>query len=102
MFDTLKNLELLQNKLKKKHQNQITGRNLLETEIEHMKILIRVGYVNQLQSQKHIHENEFFISHTSGGSYESYKFPNFYKKLQEENLFDEFKFRLEEKLLTDV
>ena len=102
MFDTLHNLELLQNKLKKKHQNQITGRNLFETKIEHMKILIRVGYVNSLQSQKHIHENEFYIWNNSGDQYNNYKFPDFYKELKKEELFEEFKFRLEEKLLTDV
>jgi hypothetical protein len=105
MFDTWKHLDLLQKKLDSKNMLS-SGRKLFETDIDNLNVKVIVGHNNTLKSQKHIHENRFYIANTeeyyeNKGSKE-YTFADFVKYLQEEDKFDEFKWRIEEKLLGDV
>ncbi|MBC8427421.1 MAG: hypothetical protein H8D97_00870 [Proteobacteria bacterium] len=102
MFDTWKNLNLLHEKLDKKNM-LFSGRRLFKTDIDNiLHIDIIVGYNNTIRSQKHIHENKFYIKDYENQKCTEYKFVDFVKYLQQLELFDEFKFRLEEKLLIDV
>lgn len=99
MFDTWKILDLLHKKLDEKNQLK-SGRKLFDTTIEDLRILIYVGYKNNLESQKHIHENVFLIN--SIDKEEKCTFVEFVKLLQSKEIFDDFKFQLEEKLLGDL
>lgn len=105
MFDVWKNLDLMHKNLALKNKLS-SGRRLFETNIDNLNIKVIVGYNNSLKSQKHIHENRFFIANNdeyyeNRGSTE-YEFVDFVKYLQEEDKFDEFKWRLEEKLIVDI
>jgi hypothetical protein len=106
MFDTWQNLDLLHKKLDDKNMLSY-GRKIFETSIDGMAIMVRIGLNNSTTSQKHIHENQFYLGkfdkpNSSANYDDNIEFVEFVKTLQELELFDEFKFRLEEKLLTDV
>jgi hypothetical protein len=106
MFDIMKNLDMLQQRLAKKNRLN-TGRKLFEGNFDKYRVEIIVGYqygMNDPASKRHIFKNRFFLTEIEKGgrSINYYELGEFITLLHKRELFDEFKFTLEEKLLGDV
>jgi hypothetical protein len=106
MFDIMKNLDMLQERLKKKNRLS-TGRKLFKGTFDKYKIEIIVGYqygINDPASKRHIFKNRFYLSDIDkdARSINYYELGEFITLLHKRELFDDFKFTLEEKLLGDV